>query len=324
MRLLKLLFCLTCIVVFGSCKHKKGDETGQEKVIDLNDWMDMFKAVKLPLNFGDSSLTRKSDDSALAWTTFRQFIPDTLIQKHFGKTARPRLFTSGKVVVKNDASYLVVKALGNTKRAIYLLCFDKEGKFKTGMPLVYRDEESEYRYSATIDNKLTITVNRQRRDGNGKLFYKRTVYVYNDEGVFTVILNESNEDKPKLSQIYNPIDTLSHKHKFTGDYIQDKRNFISFRDGKNSSYIRFFVHFEKDNGNCKGELRGEARFVSSTIARYIANGDPCKLEFSFSEKNVIMKEVEGCGSHRDIQCYFDGTFIKHKEEKTKPSKTKKR
>ena len=155
---------------------------------------------------------------------------------------------------------------------------------------------------------------------DGRTLFVRTVYVYNAEGVFTLIMKESNEGKPKTAQIYNPIDTFAHKHKFTGDYLQDKRNFISFRDGKNNSVIRFFVHFEKDNGNCKGELKGEARFVSSTIARYIANGDPCSLEFNFNEKNVRMKELEGCGNHRDIRCYFDGVYIKHKETVTETGK----
>jgi hypothetical protein len=106
--------------------------------------------------------------------------------------------------------------------------------------------------------------------------------------------------------------------------MEDKRNFISFRDGKNNSVLRFFVHFEKDNGNCKGELKGEARFVSPSVVRYVANGDPCSLEFSFGDKNVRMKELEGCGNHRDIRCYFDGTYSKRKETNTKPVKTKRR
>ena len=177
-----------------------------------------------------------------------------------------------------------------------------------------------FRYAATIDNKYAISVSRIHKDADGRSVFVRTVYVYNAEGVFTLIMRESNEGKPRTAQIYNPIDTLAHKHKFTGDYIQDKRNFISFRDGKNNSVIRFFVHFEKDNGNCKGELKGEARFVSSGIARYIANGDPCSLEFNFTEKNVRMNELDGCGNHRDIRCFFEGVFIKHKEQNVKTSK----
>jgi hypothetical protein len=205
-----------------------------------------------------------------------------------------------------------------------VICMDADGKFSTGMPLLIREEGSEFRYAASVDTKYTISVSRQRKDAEGRNVFVRTVYVYNTGGAFTLIMTESNEGKPKTGQIYNPIDTLAHKHKFTGDYTQDKRNFITFRDGKNNSVIRFFVHFEKDEGNCKGELKGEARFVSSTLARYITNGDPCSIEFSFTEKNVRMKELEGCGNHRDIRCYFDGVYPKHKENNTKPVKTKRR
>ena len=157
-----------------------------------------------------------------------------------------------------------------------------------------------------------------------RYFYRRSVYVFNDAGVFTLILTESNEAKPKNVQVViNPIDTLSRKHKFTGDYIQDKRNFISVRDGKNASYVLFFVHFEKDNGECKGELKGEAKFIS---ARNSAISDqmviPVSLEFYFKESSVRMKELEGCGNHRDIKCFFEGSYIKHKEPKPKPVKRK--
>jgi hypothetical protein len=192
------------------------------------------------------------------------------------------------------------------------------------MPLLIRDNDSEFWYASAIDNKFAISVSRFHKDKEGRTFFVRTVYVYNEEGIFTLIMRESNEGKPKTTQIYNPIDTFSHKHKFTGDYIQDKRNFIAFRDGKNNAVLRFFVHFEKDDGNCKGELKGEARFVTSTVARYIANGDPCSLEFNFSDKSVRMRELEGCGNHRDIRCYFEGVYNRHKEVNAKPVKPKRR
>jgi hypothetical protein len=34
-----------------------------------------------------------------------------------------------------------------------------------------------------------------------------------------------------------------------------------------------------------------------------------------------MKEVEGCGNHRDIKCFFEGTYPR-KKEKPKTSKKK--
>jgi hypothetical protein len=324
MRLLKMMLVFVLTTVFICCRHKATDNGGELKKIDPEDFLAMFHRVNLPVNFADSSLSKKSTDSPLALSVFSQFIADSLIQKNFEKAIRPKLYASGKLVVKNAETYLFIKALSPSKKILYVTCLDKEGKFQTGMPLLIRDDDSEIRYAATIDNKYAISVSRLRKDGDGRNLFVRTVYVYNAEGVFTLIMRESNEGKPKTAQIYNPIDTFAHKHKFTGDYIQDKRNFISFRDGRNNSVFRFFVHFEKDNGNCKGELKGEARFVSSNVARYIANGDPCSLEFNFNEKTVRMKELEGCGNHRDIRCYFEGVFEKHKESVAKPVKSKRR
>jgi hypothetical protein len=309
---------------FLCCRHKAAEGGDEMKKIEPEDFLAMFPKLNLPVNFADSSLSKKSTDSSLSFSVFNQFINDTLIQKQFGKTIKPRLYASGKLVVKKAETYLFLKALSPSKKILFVACLDKDGKFRCGMPLVVREDDSELRYASAVDNKYAISVSRLRKDEEGRTFFVRSVYVYNEEGVFTLIMKESNEGKPRTTQIYNPIDTFAHKHKFTGDYMQDKRNFISFRDGKNNSVIRFFVHFEKDNGNCRGELKGEARFVSSTIARYIANGDPCSLEFNFGEKKVRMKELEGCGNHRDIRCYFDGVYDKHKEVVPKQSKTKRR
>jgi hypothetical protein len=323
MRLQKMMLVLVAMTFLLCCRHKAADDGGEKK-IDPEDFRAMFRTLNLPINFADSTLAKKSTDSPLSLSIFTQFIDDSLIQKHFGKTIKPRLFASGKLVIKKAETYLFVKALSPSKKVLFIACLDKDGKFRTGMPILIRDDDSEIRYAASIDNKYAISVSRIRKDADGRAIFVRTVFVYNEEGVFTLIMRESNEGKPKTAQIYNPIDTFAHKHKFTGNYIQDKRNFISFRDGKNNSVIRFFVHFEKDNGSCRGELKGEARFVSSTIARYIANGDPCSLEFNFNEKTVRMKELEGCGNHRDIRCYFDGVYNKQKENVAKPTKSKRR
>jgi hypothetical protein len=323
MRMLKSGLVMALTLVLNACGHKAVDGNGHLQKIAPDDFLAMFHSLSLPTNFMDSSLQKKTTDSPLTLAILSQFVPDSLIHKNFGKSLRPRLYASGKLQVKNAETYLFVKVLAPQKKIIYLICLDKNGQFRTGMPIVLREDDSGFRYATTIDNKYAISVSRIHKDGDGKSVFVRTVYVYNDEGTFTLIMRESNEGKPRTTQIYNPIDTLAHKHKFTGDYLQDKRNFISFRDGKNNSVIRFFVHFEKDNGNCKGELKGEARFVSSGIARYIANGDPCSLEFSFTDKNVRMHELDGCGNHRDIRCFFEGEYAKHKEQNVKASKSRK-
>jgi hypothetical protein len=104
----------------------------------------------------------------------------------------------------------------------------------------------------------------------------------------------------------------------------NKRNIISVRDGKNPSEIQFFVHFEKMNGECTGELKGSARFISKTVAQYAKGDNPCVLELSFTASRVTMKEKGGCGSYRDIKCFFEGSFYKKKKPTSSKSASKKK
>jgi hypothetical protein len=318
----KYLVLFIGIAVFFSCSHKKTPVSSDE-IENPHDFIDFFPSLSLPFQFTDTLFKHRGRDSLLGYKTVLKFIPDSVFYNHFGKGTKPKLYTVGRIGVKKNETYLFVKAISPVKKIIYLLCFDKTDKFVASLPLIVSEGEPSVNWLAGMDNKYTISTTRQHKSANGQIFYRRWVYVYNDVGVFTLILTESNESKPKNFEIINPIDTLSHKHKFTGDYIQDKRNFISVRDGKNSSYVVFFVHFEKDDGECKGELKGEARFISSTSARYKGNGDPCIVDFSFADNSVRMHEVEGCGNHRDIKCFFEGSYTKKKETKPKPVKKKK-
>ncbi|MBP0569175.1 hypothetical protein J8H89_08415, partial [Campylobacter jejuni] len=91
-------------------------------------------------------------------------------------------------------------------------------------------------------------------------------------GIFMVVINDSNED-PKKTAVINPIDTLPRKNRFSGDYVQDKKNFVSVRDGKNQHTYLFFIHFEKDGGSCTGELKGQLNMKTPGTAQFSANGD---------------------------------------------------
>jgi hypothetical protein len=307
-----LLFFGLC--VWCCCKQQPGS-AGEKDAVKAVDFLNMFRPVVPPLQFADSSLGKKDRDSAISYPVVRRFIPDSVFYKNFGRTVRPKCYAAGKVVVRKAETYLFLKTSAPGKKVLYIACFNQEDSFVTAMPLVIHEEESNLQWSASMDQKYTISVSRQRRDAEGRSLFKKSVYVFNEAGAFTLIMMESNEEKPKNAQIINPIDTVSRHHKFTGDYLQDKRNFISFRDARNPAALLFFVHFEKDDGACKGELKGEAKMVSPVAARFTANGDPCSILFTFAGNTVAMKELEGCGSHRDIKCYFNGTYEKQKEIK---------
>jgi hypothetical protein len=319
--MVKQILLIVCFGFMLSCKSKKVSLSGNEPV-DVHDFIEFFRPIKLPVQFSDTSLNRSPADSVeIGHAVLSHIVPDSVFSRAFGKTSKPRFYPVGRAGAKKEETYIFIKAITASKKILYLLCFDPTDQFKAAKPLIVVDGESKGNWLANLDSKYTITILHQRKS-QGQTFYKKEAYVYNPEGAFTLILTESNEPKTTVQQVYNPVDTLPHKHKYSGDYVQDKRNFVAVRDWKDASRMVFFVHFEKDQGTCKGELKGEARFVSATTAHYKTSGDGCVLEFAFAASQVSIKELEGCGNHRDIKCFFEGSFEKRKEPKIKPAKKK--
>lgn len=306
-----------------ACKSKKHSLAENDDKVDIADFIEFFQPLKLPYQATDTLLRRKeTDSSVINHKIFTRLVPDSVLTRYFGKEARIRLYAIGKVKVPGQETYLFIKALSSSRKALYVVCFDKKNQYKAARPVIYSDNEPGVSGQVIMDAKYTLTVTHQRKNSSGQVIYKKDAYIFNDDTGFLLILTESNEAKTKIPPIYNPIDTLPRKHKFTGDYSQDKRNIISMRDGKDPSRILFFVHFEKDDGACKGELKGEAKFISPGTARYRSGGDPCTVDFIFNTSGVTMKELEGCGKHRDIKCFFEGYYEKHAPPKAKPPRKK--
>jgi hypothetical protein len=317
----KYLLLVLLLGLSISCKNKKVSLAENDDKVDAHDFVEFFQPLALPYQVGDTILRRKETEASLIdYNIFTRFVPDSVLGRYFNPSLKPRLYAVGKVAVPDNETYLFAKASTSARKVLYVLCFDKNNKFSAARPVIYSDNEPGVSGQVVMDAKYTLTILHQRKGSEGKLFYKKDAYVYNDAGTFTLIMTESNEDASKPVPVYNPIDTFPRKHKFSGDYAQDKRNLISIRDGKDASRMLFFVHFEKDNGECKGELKGVARLISPNMARYTASGDPCSVEFSFGPTTVSMRELGGCGNHRDIKCFFEGEFVRRKEPKAKPPK----
>jgi hypothetical protein len=312
----KNLFCLSLILLLFACKNKK-TSLQDDSTVTVSDFIDFFPEVKLPFTVYDTTLTRKVNDSMLiGQKNFTKFIPDTIYRKEFGK-GKPKLYAVGRAVEKNKEQYLFIKALLGSKRVAYLAVFSKDDKFLRAMPLVRSGIERSTSAHGLLDTKFQITTYRETKRTADEIAYKRNVYFYDrNSDQFTLIMTEPNEDI--IQDVINPIDTLSAKHKYAGDYVLNKRNYVSIRDGKNASEIQFFVHFEKMSGECIGELKGEARMISNTLAQYAPGGNPCVLEFAFTSSRVTLKEKGPCGTYRDIKCFFEGSYYKKK----KPTKSK--
>jgi len=299
------LILLLSLLVAGSCSPRKKSLSGED-VQTTSDFVASFPDIKLPFTITDTGMAKRSLDSlVINEKLIRKFLPDTLFRDFRG--TRPRYHALGKASEEEGEKYLFIKASTTSRQAGYLLVFDKDNQFRAGMPMMNAPSERNTYAEASFDMKYTLTKTRTRMGTDGQAIYRKDVYVYNNVGRFMLILQENNEViEPK--EIYNPIDTLPMTGKWSGNYVKDKKNFVAVRDVSRSNRIAFFIHFESPDGECVGQLKGEADLVRPGVAHYTAPGDPCVLELSFTPNAVTLSELQGCGNYRGIRCSFQGNY----------------
>ena len=301
--------CLTTLI-FCSCSDKKTSLRGSDK-IEINDFIDGFKDIKLPIIVYDSNAHKLSDTTLISKEVFYQFVADSILTSDFSKEKKLQIHSIGKYEVKNNETYLLVNVESKKLLVTYLLVFTKEKIFSAGIPLYKSNFDSKYDYSASLDKRLTINFNRSIKTNTNDVLYYRTTYVHNNAGTFTIVLTETNDNKKTTNEIINPLDTFPQKNKYSGNYIRDAKNFISVRDGAKPTVYKFFIHFENKNAEqCSGELKGEFTIASLDKAIFTEKNGPCVIDFSFSGNEIKVKERGICGNYRGIKCFFNDSFIR--------------
>jgi hypothetical protein len=314
--LLIILILVNSLLVFNGCKEKKKLVTGDE-ITAVKDLVEFYPQPVKSLQFGDTILNRKEKDSfAINYKTFSKFIPDSVITSVIGKGLKPKSYPLGRMQDANKTNYLLTKLVAGNIRNLVLYCFDKEDKLVAATNVLKPDQSTATTQSMSIDRNFNISKNIARKNADGSQSDGKDVYILNEEaGKFLLILTEQLDEN--LTELINPIETLPRKNKFSADYGSGKNNLVSIRDTKKPDRLQFFIHFEKSNGDCTGELKGEALITGKNTAVYRQGGDPCVMQFTFSATSVSLKEMEGCAAHRGLRCSFDGSFGKRKTPKPK-------
>jgi hypothetical protein len=309
---------LILVVLCLSCGDKKSSLSGEDK-IEAEDFIAAFPQMKLPTTLYDTSLGRIGDTTTISYTVFSQFVSDSALKQFFPQNKNLKIKPVGSIQA-DEETYLLTKFIQNKSLSLNVFVFDKENKFLAAKELVTNKSQNGYRNFVSINREPTFSINRERITKDNKLLYTRAGYAFNKDAGFMVVVNDSNEDPNRQDSIINPIDTFGRKNTFSGDYLKDKKNFISIRDGKNASTYLFFIHFENKNSDCTGELKGEMQMKADKVAQYAAGGDPCVVNFKFAGSQVQVKEEGSCGNHRGIKCFFNDTYTKKKVAKPKQKK----
>jgi hypothetical protein len=307
------LFCL----LLSACKNKKVDLMGDEP-IKIEDLQAAFPKLTSNFQMADTNFFKKADTTRISYKVLNQFFPDSIMLAVAGKDKKAEIKPLGLIEKEKENYWLINVTQKKRNTSSVVLVTDKDMKFLAYKTLLTNNRNDGYAYAVSINKEPTFMISREKMQANNNLRFTRSGWVYN-EGAFMIVVNDSNED-PEKTAIINPIDTLPRLNKLSGDYIKNEKNFISLRDGKNTGEYLFFIHFEKDNGTCVGELKGEIKMKSATTGIYTANGDPCIVDFTFSGNTITVKEKGSCGNRRGIKCFFDDSFRKKKEPKPKKKK----
>jgi hypothetical protein len=326
---IKRYHILSLLVLFFliACGNKKKAPLTADQLTEAGDFVSFYPTAPLPytvetgkLSPQPKALQQQLDSLLIPEQTFKQFVPDSIVQKDFPKQTGLKIYALSKTQNPGGNWFLFTGIHSKSLASVILLVFDKKNNYMTSMTVWRNDHDlgKKFETAVTIDKRATITRTKSRRNADGSTSEGKEIYSYsNEEKAFQLEMVEALDDK--LTELINPIDTLPRKHKLSADYTNGKLNLVSIRDGRKSDRLSFFIHFEKNNGECTGELKGEATIRSATLAEYRVSGDPCVLQFRFTNNMVILKEGESCGNHRGLRCSYDGSYPK-KKEPVKPKK----
>ena len=307
---MRCLLVFLCFSLLTSC----GSEDGDENKTPLEKLFSGYNPLTTPFNIADSTLQKSVIYDTANITLFKQLVPDSVFDPAFGQDRKLKLFAIGKIEQEQKESYLVTLAKSKSKSAVFLTVFDK-GNFMTNLPLIVSDQDDIVNV-VSIDKKLSVAINKEWTSNNN-FYYNRIIYAYNNVGVFTTVLTETNEDRTSAKNIVNPLDTFPKKNKYSADYAMGKNNFLYLRDGNIPNEYQFYVYFENENEGqpCSGELKGRFMLTSDKEGTFSGTGEPCVLNFSFNGNEVLVKETGTCGNYRGIKCFFNHSFTKRKDPK---------
>ncbi len=305
-----LVLVISFFLVFA-CKEHAPDLSGEAKVT-IETFEQAFQELQLPLRIYDTSLEKLGDTSTISYTAMTGILPDSVLQQ-IKKTKEQKVsFHAIGKKVTSTLSYYLLQMHKEKNSFLVVLVFTIENKFATYKELLQKKNTDGYAHNVYITTEPAFIISREKTGKNNSNLYSRNSYAYSAASkAFILVMKDSNET-PESQAVIDPIDTLPQKNKYSGNYVENSRNFISVRDGKDANTYQFFIHFEKNNGDCTGELKGIMKIIGEQHAVYQENNDACVIDFRFEGREVVVKERGNCGNHRGIKCFFDDTYTRKK------------
>jgi hypothetical protein len=309
----KLLVLFLFATMLG-CSNKAVDLSG-ESTIKPSDYITAFKPIKGNYTFSDTDFIKKADTLKIGIKALQQFLPDSTIFQMVKNQKKESIYPAG-LIEKETEKYFILLVKNNKKAKLFVYVTDQKFNYLGFKELLSNEDKDAYTHYVSINKEPTFVVSKETYTKENELKFSRSGWIFNAGAGFMIVVNDSNET-PQNNVVINPLDTLPRLAKLSGDYSRNEKNYISIRDGKDAKTYLFFIHFEKNNADCIGELKGTFTLTNPTAGQFTQNGDPCIIDFSFSGSTVRVKEQGTCGNHRGIKCFFDDSFTRKKTPKSK-------
>ncbi|KAA2240198.1 hypothetical protein F0L74_28960 [Chitinophaga agrisoli] len=308
----RLLALLLVFGILSGCGSGKKRSPG-DRPVTFEDFKAIFPASQTPYRlYADSLLLKQPDSVSVKPDVLKQFLSDTIAGPDTLKNNRLKYFPLAYIAGSN-LQYFVIKAVDKGAATAYICFTDKKGRYLGRMTAAKKVPGSPEDMSFTLDSRYTIKVSTEKELSATATALREDFYSVGEDGGVTLVMTNSN-GPTSAGQIFNPIDTLPRKHKYSGDYTSGEMNIVSIRDGQDPKSFQFFITFSKDNGGCKGEINGIGHYTGSNKGEYKDKETSCGIAFQFSSGRVSIREVGGCGAYRGIKCFFEGGFAKKKKE----------
>ncbi len=309
------LLGLICLLL--ACADEKPDFTGNTP-IKINDFNKIFKAASLPIALSDTNLKHLTDTLIIGRKALVQFVPEAIVEQIVSKTDKKTILHPILRIEKEQEYYLLLRVQHQNSFEICVVVFSKKNKFLDYKVITaFKDENKGSRHYGkvlNINKEPSFLVEENKMNEDNSLIYEKKGWAFIDSN-FRLIYFDSNK-KPENTKVINPLDTLPMNNSFSGDYGRDAKNFISIRDYTTPNKLQFFMHFERDNADCSGELKG-IMTLTKNAAIYTEKGDACIIHFKIEDNQISIKEDGNCGNHRNMTCYFNNTYDKKRKPKKK-------
>lgn len=306
------LILLFSFLLFA-CSDKPTDLSGNVP-IKMNDLVKVFDPANLPINIADTNLSQFKDSIMIGRKALSQVIPDTALEKIVAAKDKKVSIHPLFKIEKETEYYLLIKIKHPQKSAVGILVFNKKNQFLDYKSIIEFDKAKDNGKSMYINNEPSFLLEENKFNKDNILFNEKKAWAFS-EGSFKIIYFDNNI-KLENKNIINPIDTLPSLNEYSGNYQNDAKNFITLRDNGAGDKYQFFLHTEKNDGTCIGELKGILNFKKNT-ATFTEKGDACHIQFSIQHNTISIKEDGNCGNHRGIKCSFDENFIRLKKPKSR-------